>query len=773
MYKLVFLVFILAASAQAIIIQGSVISEETGISVPGATVSVNDTYSITDKDGRFTLDAGGANVLRVEKIGYIPVVIEKMNFGKYLKIEVKIDPFVLSEVVVESNFIEKSLSDISSSLSLRSSEQVQSFGGGRLQQVIESVPNLHWAGGTSRPRYLQIRGIGERSQYSGDGPPNFSVGYHLDGIDLSGLSVGAMFDVKQVEVFRGPHSSVFGPNSLAGMINVKSAEPTSVLSGKVRLDSGSDGLFSGEMVLNTPLSEKLSVRLGYQHSYSDGFRSNKFLDKENTNKRNEAVARLKGRYLSSGGILFNLTALAMDLDNGYEMWSPDNNVELNTYANQLGSDDLKLKALALHSDWPIVRDKIHLTLISTIVRADMEYSYDSDWGNDAYWLSNYGHDPNEEGWKYEYFDKTLRSREVISQEIRIKFLAVNAWNITAGTYVKKLQELDEANGYLFSGLVSSLDAKFKNDNLAVYIAADRMITPNTSVVFNSRLERSGLDYTGQTNSEAFPLNFGVADWFGGGNISLINKLDSDKSVYFSLSRGYLPGGINQHPKLETYNRLYHPEYMTNLEVGYKWLASDFAIQTSLFHAFRSDQQVSLSTQQDRGDPNSFFYYRANAAKGRNSGIEIESDYSFSRRLRVRFSLALLDSYVNLFEYSSPNGVELSGDRESTHAPKHRIHFGIEWSGNNGIFVKVAGTHTSDFYFSESHNQKSAPYSLVDGNIGSDMGSYRIEGWIRNIFDERYATRGFFFGLEPPNYPEKLYKSYGDPRQIGLRVTKEW
>ena len=95
------------------------------------------------------------------------------------------------------------------------------------------------------------------------------------------------------------------------------------------------------------------------------------------------------------------------------------------------------------------------------------------------------------------------------------------------------------------------------------------------------------------------------------------------------------------------------------------------------------------------------------------------------------------------------------------------------SGNNGIFVEVAGTRTSDFYFSESHNQKSTPYSLVDGNIGSDMGSYRIEGWIRNIFDERYATRGFFFGLEPPNYPEKLYKSYGDPRQIGLRITKEW
>ena len=62
MYKLMSLVFVLATSAQAIIIQGRVISEETGFSVSGATISVNEKYSITDKDGCFTLDAGGANV---------------------------------------------------------------------------------------------------------------------------------------------------------------------------------------------------------------------------------------------------------------------------------------------------------------------------------------------------------------------------------------------------------------------------------------------------------------------------------------------------------------------------------------------------------------------------------------------------------------------------------------------------------------------------------------------------------------------------------------
>ena len=43
-------------------------------------------------------------------------------------------------------------------------------------------------------------------------------------------------------------------------------------------------------------------------------------------------------------------------------------------------------------------------------------------------------------------------------------------------------------------------------------------------------------------------------------------------------------------------------------------------------------------------------------------------------------------------------------------------------------------------------------------------------WGRNLLDERYGVRGFYFGLEPPDYADKLYKTYGDPRQIGVRLT---
>ena len=46
-----------------------------------------------------------------------------------------------------------------------------------------------------------------------------------------------------------------------------------------------------------------------------------------------------------------------------------------------------------------------------------------------------------------------------------------------------------------------------------------------------------------------------------------------------------------------------------------------------------------------------------------------------------------------------------------------------------------------------------------------MNNFIISLWGRNITDERYAIRGFYFGLEPPNYEEKLYLSYGNPKEI--------
>ena len=107
---------------------------------------------------------------------------------------------------------------------------------------MDRISNLNWAGGTSRPRYFQIRGVGERSQYFGEGSPNFSIGYALDDIDLSGLGMlGQLFDLNQIEVFKGPQSSIFGSNAIGGLISLRSNKPSNKNIYRYSLTVGNDG----------------------------------------------------------------------------------------------------------------------------------------------------------------------------------------------------------------------------------------------------------------------------------------------------------------------------------------------------------------------------------------------------------------------------------------------------------------------------------------------------------------------------------------------------
>ena len=67
----------------------------------------------------------------------------------------------------------------------------------------------------------------------------------------------------------------------------------------------------------------------------------------------------------------------------------------------------------------------------------------------------------------------------------------------------------------------------------------------------------------------------------------------------------------------------------------------------------------------------------------------------------------------------------------------------------------------------AHDQQSEAYELVNARAGYRAETWTATLWARNLFDEDYAVRGFYFGNEPPDFPNTLYTRAGDPRQLGV------
>jgi iron complex outermembrane recepter protein len=108
-------------------------------------------------------------------------------------------------------------------------------------------------------------------------------------------------------------------------------------------------------------------------------------------------------------------------------------------------------------------------------------------------------------------------------------------------------------------------------------------------------------------------------------------------------------------------------------------------------------------------------------------------------------------------------------REQAHAPRWQYATGLQYRDASGWFGRVEVTGRDAFYFSDSHDQRSERYHLVNARFGWDDGRLAVYAWGRNLFDENYSVRGFFFGNEPPDFADTLYLRRGDPRHFGVTL----
>jgi iron complex outermembrane recepter protein len=667
----------------------------------------------------------------------------------------------LEEVVISASLRSTPLRELPQSATVLDSQTLTAAGVQHFEDVLGLIPGLSWASGTSRPRYFQIRGIGEVEQYQG--APNPSVGFLIDDIDFSGVGMPAtLFDLDRIEVLRGPSSTVYGANALAGLISVRSRDPGREFEFGGEATAGDYGTAALGFVIGDGRADGTAGwRLAAQRYQSDGFRQNDYQRRDSTNGFDESTVRGKLDWDPSSQLHAALTLLYADIDNGYDAWSVDNSRV--TLSNQPGRDAQRSTGAALRLEYSTGLGK--WLSVTSAADSDIDYSFDGDWANDMYWGANA---------PYDYFEGHQRTRSTVAQDLRFIGdgiqLPIGLLSPVLGVYVLRLREddvqldtwSDQYNGAGRSTLISNYEAT----NAAVYGSLEMPTDLNGKLSFGLRGEQRTADYA-DSSDQPFPQS---QSRMVGGNLSWLWEPNLARQYYATLARGYKAGGFNIGGDINPAQRQFSAETVWNLELGLRMSALDghLELQSDVYAMRRSSMQVYNSRQLLPNNPLTYVFYTDNAAHGDNIGVESELHWRPQPRWMLAASAALQDTrylgYVN-------DGLDLRG-REQAFAPPWQLSLSAEYQHPAGAFARADMQAQDGFYFSASHDQKARARDPVNVRVGWRGRNWTASLWARNLFDAVYSVQGFYFGDEPPDFPVKLYLQNGDPRQVGATLTMQ-
>jgi outer membrane receptor protein involved in Fe transport len=657
----------------------------------------------------------------------------------------------IEEILVTADFRARNELQMATSVTVLTEAVIKSRSAQHFEELVNAIPNVNFASGSNRARFFQIRGIGERSQFVA--PINPSVGFLVDNVDFSGAaSIATMLDVEQVEVLRGPQGTRYGANALAGLINVKTNDPEDEFSANLKLGAADYNTQMISAVVTGPLADTVSARLAVGSNRSDGFYENSFLQTKRNNAQDEQTIRGKLRAEMSENWQLDLSLSHVDIDNGYDAFTLDNS--RTTLSDEPGRDKQESLALAMNSSWEL--NSFDLDLIVGLAESDMEYSYDEDW-------TFAGIHPD----GYMSRDSYIRDRE--TQSIELRFLSNDNSRLFSDStqWLFGLYTLssDESLRREYTYLASDFRSEFAFDTAALFFQLDSSLSENLTLETGLRVERRNTTY-----SDSELLDYSPSETLWGGRIAAKYLLDSNTMAYVSVARGYKAGGFNTDGTLDADLREFGEEFLIEYELGIKssLLENKLHLKGAVFHDDRHDQQVKSSTGRIRANGSTEFVdFIGNAAEGTNNGVEFEAIWYPSEQLGLTASFGLLDATFDSFINSENE--DLSG-RDQAHAPSYMAHLAADYS-LGAWSLSVSLDAKDNFYFSDSHNVQSDPYELLNMNLSYSSENWSLSFWGRNLTNQDYAVRGFFFG-EFGNDPRKGYApepyvQFGEPRMIGV------
>ncbi|AFJ01571.1 TonB-dependent receptor [Methylophaga frappieri] len=663
----------------------------------------------------------------------------------------------LETFVVTAEKREDKVLEIPSSISVMTSDTIEDAGIESLTEISQYVPNLHnftWGG--RRDSNIFIRGIG---------PGLFTdptVGFYVDGVNYTsnGMFDMDLLNIERIEVLRGPQGTLYGGNSLAGVINIVTKQPTNRTEGRASIST--DSLHQHRFLGNfsTPLVED-SLFFGGAISAlkSDGYIDNTF-NGDDYGAREDYSGRGTLRWFATDRLEATLAMNFEKFRGDSYAFGPAAAIEddPDEISNDFdGVDERDSFGTALTLDW--AGDNVDITSITSWQQWDGLNSADQDAGSMP---------------GFSFTSTTEEEHQQISQELRFASNHDHWIDWLFGLYAYKSEfDVDSVNVSDFTAFgqggpyIDATASKRENTGYAAFGQLDFALTDRLTLTTGLRVDHEEREATVKINGESS----GTFATFSGDDdfnellpkVALSYLTENNSLIYGSISKGYRAGGFDTlYPNLE--NPTYDSESSINYEVGFKsrFLDDRLELSSALFLIDIDDQQVQqlLSSGTIITD---------NAASSRSQGVELELRFKpadgWLISLAGNYTDATFDDYqgINLATFAP----EDYSDNKLPNAPKFTANLSIQNRRplGNGLtlFTRIDNQYIDSYYFDAPNALKQDAYNLVNARIGVESHNWSAYLWVKNALDEYYSKAEFEFGFGPT-------AEAGDPRSFGITVA---
>jgi iron complex outermembrane receptor protein len=618
-------------------------------------------------------------------------------------------PDALEEIIVTAQLRKEDLQSVPVSAQVIGGQLLIEQNRNSLDDLTQTVPGVHVGGGGDFADSLFIRGIGS------GGNPGFdqSVATFIDDVYFgrSRSSEGSFLDLDRIEVLKGPQSTFFGNNAIAGALNIVTKKPGDEFEGTARVLYGMHGQYALEAETTLPISNQLSFRVAAIADGGSGWIHNTNTGEDAPDTNNKA-GRVTGVYKPTEDLDVTLKLegsrnRTAGTDQGIPLQYADCPAPAPIFANQ----GQYTCAQALARGVPIGLDQNQnsglpgqfsiLDSYSSAITANYRLGGLTLTSVTGYYQYDYTSRGDQVG--YPQFLNTHSSWEdynQFSQELRIASPANQTFEYLAGLYFQtdNLTQSIELNAPFANPLGPILG--IPNDLLplawspgfsqreSVYSAFGSLSWNVTDQLkFTAGLRGSSVkkDFSGHneygTSDQTYggfspiPLQYQEA-WSpteGPPGAIQLNRRDNaalpsgkvqyqinhNAMVYFSYSKGFKAGGFNgAEPFNSPGNLEFGPEHVNAYELGLKSKFFDDRVLLDV-DVFRSDYK-DLQSDATIFEPTVDAYTSVvrNAAASRSQGVELEAQWAVTRNFRLAANVTYLESIYVDYPNASPSVLQV-------------------------------------------------------------------------------------------------------------------